>query len=1281
MSRASGASFAQFFPSAPRAAKDKAKEREKYKSQGVDSPSIRPVADTKVSIPFSRADVPALSRPGGEIKPPINGFAAPAEDNESQQGDLLNGVGSASSHTSTVSSGFSAPAQQSNMSTLGGPRNVSSLTPLTNIESSPLSTASPQHKSGFHTINSNQLNNAIAVGTNSALPTQPPAEAPKPTDTRVYARDPNKGLKGERCTYDPLLDKHDKHAAKRAKAIYKKFGWEDDAPPPDPRLSKPGGKLDYINVDFHHPQSRLRQAPYLIKPYPYDPKTSLGPGPPTQVVVTGFDPLHNFANVAAIFSSYGEVAESSNKLHPETGSCLGFATFRYRDSKRNHAGRIVTAIEAAKTAVRKGAGMRLGTYNVKVEFDPEGNKSRRMMENVLKTSQVTPAPQISKPAATAPKPAEKTSGPPPTAPKGPASSRPIFRPPLNPAVISAKPIQPVQPVRQRYVESAEPVSLQLPHTPYLFVSGESVPVMPTTPPHMLKRTRHFEADDVKMDKYGYYIVFPNNSTGRYNCERCYHGLHGTLMFNYTMMIKMYLWGTNGRSNTHRPSDATHNRSRSPPRHQIEDRDKKDAEERRREEEADLEDEKKERAKNFDPAREAIEVIRKELKDQLVRNIRTKIAAPILHKFMDPSNHAAKRRKLNIPDPKDAKITIIHEDDDREDSPAVGTPNSRADGERPPMGAGRLNVAALPRIRKKEKGSKKENVGFKDPFGRVRPGSSSRTVYRPLAHRFIHSEDEDSDDDTESHSRARDTEEPDSRPRSRMTSEESGDEPDVLRRDLAKDDVASVDTRDEDSMSEANFVVGEPIKQRPMKRKLDLQVEAAIKRQKKKTDEELFGVAQDKIEEQFPLSASTVDDDNPMDIDAIVKTEGGAEAAFAAGKKKVATKQKKKSKRQIFEEREALKRQQEGIYMEEALRQASEAIEDDEEDVIIETAPVETTVEWGMSGESPRPTVDDDFANLLDLDGLQNLLKDEEDAPLAIDTFNDPTSAGEGYSTAWAWKQEDIKGLNRSGYRGLVTEPTEVHGYYVPNETGCARTEGTKKILNSEKSKYLPHRIKVQKQREEMQAEASKSGKSAIVQAQEAARVAAEKQAAKGNSRASRVNNRRFMADVNDQRKNLNLGNDTDALRFNQLQKRKKPVKFARSAIHNWGLYAMENIAMNDMIIEYVGEKVRQQVADFREHSYLRSGIGSSYLFRIDESTVVDATKKGGIARFINHSCLPNCTAKIITVEKSKRIVIYALRDIAQNEELTYDYKFEREIGSTDRIPCLCGTAACKGFLN
>jgi histone-lysine N-methyltransferase SETD1 len=274
---------------------------------------------------------------------------------------------------------------------------------------------------------------------------------------------------------------------------------------------------------------------------------------------------------------------------------------------------------------------------------------------------------------------------------------------------------------------------------------------------------------------------------------------------------------------------------------------------------------------------------------------------------------------------------------------------------------------------------------------------------------------------------------------------------------------------------------------------------------------------------------------------------------------------------------------------------------------------------------------------------------------------------------WLWTRDRIQELNG----GTLTEPAAIQGYYVPNTSGSARTEGVRKILNSEKSKYLPHHLKLQEVRAQREA-AAKAGKD--VSAADVNKINnPDRLLVKGTSRANRANNRRYLADLNDQKRTL--GPDSDVLKFNQLKKRKKPVKFARSAIHNWGLYAMENIHKDDMIIEYVGERVRQQVADVRENRYQKSGIGSSYLFRIDESTVVDATKKGGIARFINHSCMPNCTAKIIKVEGTKRIVIYALRDIAMNEELTYDYKFEREIGSTDRVPCLCGTPACKGFLN
>ena len=182
-----------------------------------------------------------------------------------------------------------------------------------------------------------------------------------------------------------------------------------------------------------------------------------------------------------------------------------------------------------------------------------------------------------------------------------------------------------------------------------------------------------------------------------------------------------------------------------------------------------------------------------------------------------------------------------------------------------------------------------------------------------------------------------------------------------------------------------------------------------------------------------------------------------------------------------------------------------------------------------------------------------------------------------------------------------------------------------------------------------------------------------------SSRDSRALNRRFQQDIEAQK--VAIGSESELLSLNQLNKRRKPVTFARSAIHNWGLYALEPISAKEMIIEYVGERIRQPVAEMREKRYIRSGIGSSYLFRIDENNIIDATKKGGIARFINHSCDPSCTAKIIKVGGKRRIVIYALRDIAKNEELTYDYKFERETDDKERIPCLCGAPNCKGYLN
>ncbi|KAF8022420.1 hypothetical protein BT93_F0063 [Corymbia citriodora subsp. variegata] len=152
----------------------------------------------------------------------------------------------------------------------------------------------------------------------------------------------------------------------------------------------------------------------------------------------------------------------------------------------------------------------------------------------------------------------------------------------------------------------------------------------------------------------------------------------------------------------------------------------------------------------------------------------------------------------------------------------------------------------------------------------------------------------------------------------------------------------------------------------------------------------------------------------------------------------------------------------------------------------------------------------------------------------------------------------------------------------------------------------------------------------------------------------------------------------DLLKASQLKARKKRLSFQRSRIHDWGLIAQEPIEAEDFVIEYVGELIRPRVSDIRERHYEKMGIGSSYLFRLDDGYVVDATKRGGIARFINHSCEPNCYTKIISVDGQKRIFIYAKRHIDAGEELTYNYKFPLE---EKKIPCNCGSRRCRGSLN
>ncbi|GER40803.1 histone-lysine N-methyltransferase ATX1 [Striga asiatica] len=138
---------------------------------------------------------------------------------------------------------------------------------------------------------------------------------------------------------------------------------------------------------------------------------------------------------------------------------------------------------------------------------------------------------------------------------------------------------------------------------------------------------------------------------------------------------------------------------------------------------------------------------------------------------------------------------------------------------------------------------------------------------------------------------------------------------------------------------------------------------------------------------------------------------------------------------------------------------------------------------------------------------------------------------------------------------------------------------------------------------------------------------------------------------------------------------RKRLAIGKSGIHGFGVFTKVPHRAGDMVIEYIGEIIRAPVADRREHLIYNSLVGAgTYMFRIDDERVIDATRAGSIAHLINHSCEPNCYSRVILVNGDDHIIIFAKRDIKQWEELTYDYRF---LSTDERLVCSCGSSRCR----
>jgi SET domain-containing protein len=139
-----------------------------------------------------------------------------------------------------------------------------------------------------------------------------------------------------------------------------------------------------------------------------------------------------------------------------------------------------------------------------------------------------------------------------------------------------------------------------------------------------------------------------------------------------------------------------------------------------------------------------------------------------------------------------------------------------------------------------------------------------------------------------------------------------------------------------------------------------------------------------------------------------------------------------------------------------------------------------------------------------------------------------------------------------------------------------------------------------------------------------------------------------------------------------------PFEIRRSPIQGLGAFANRAIPAGTRIIEYAGERLTPSEADARYPD--DDGRHHTFLFAIDDDVVVDASVNGNEARFLNHSCAPNCDV----VVDDKRLWIESIHDIEEGEELVYDYAYilqERHTPAAKRrYPCHCGAVTCRGTI-
>ncbi len=140
-------------------------------------------------------------------------------------------------------------------------------------------------------------------------------------------------------------------------------------------------------------------------------------------------------------------------------------------------------------------------------------------------------------------------------------------------------------------------------------------------------------------------------------------------------------------------------------------------------------------------------------------------------------------------------------------------------------------------------------------------------------------------------------------------------------------------------------------------------------------------------------------------------------------------------------------------------------------------------------------------------------------------------------------------------------------------------------------------------------------------------------------------------------------------------------KVKKSKVHGNGVFATKDIPKGNKIIEYIGEKIRKSEGDKRSaeriNRYLNSKTtGSVYIFELNKKYDIDGSFKYNKARYINHSCDPNCEVDIIR----GKIWISSLKNIKKGQELNYDYGYDFDKDDYKDHKCKCNSRKCIGYI-